>query len=63
MLWRTVPTLMMEKYQNTLEEINEKYVKEHGIEVVRRMSGGGCIYNDFERMTVYVYNPRPQRKN
>lgn len=46
MLWRTTPTLMVGKYQNTLEEINQKYADEHGIKVVRRMSGGGTIYTD-----------------
>lgn len=44
--WRTEPTLMIGKYQNTLEEINEKYVKEHNINVVRRITGGGTIYTD-----------------
>jgi lipoate-protein ligase A len=29
-----------------MEEINLKYAKEHGIQVVRRMSGGGTIYTD-----------------
>lgn len=46
LFWRTDPTLMIGKYQNTLEEINEKYVKENNINVVRRMSGGGTIYTD-----------------
>ncbi|QPM66873.1 lipoate--protein ligase [Atribacter laminatus] len=44
--WRTEPTLMIGKYQNTIEEINEKYVKEHQINVVRRITGGGTIYTD-----------------
>lgn len=44
--WRTEPTLMIGKYQNTLEEINEEYVKEHQIHVVRRITGGGTIYTD-----------------
>lgn len=46
LLWRTQPTVMVGKYQNTLEEINQQYVEEHGIQVVRRMSGGGTIYTD-----------------
>lgn len=46
LFWRTSPTLMVGKYQNTLEEINDAYAKEHGIQVVRRMSGGGTIYTD-----------------
>lgn len=44
--WRTEPTLMIGRYQNTLEEINEKFVKENNIHVVRRITGGGTIYTD-----------------
>lgn len=46
MFWRTRPTLMIGKFQNTIEEINQKYVEENNINVVRRMSGGGTIYTD-----------------
>lgn len=48
MFWRTQPTVMVGKYQNTYSEVNLKYVKEHHINVVRRMSGGGTIYTDME---------------
>ena len=41
LFWRTTPTLMVGKYQNVLEEINKPYADEHGIHIVRRMSGGG----------------------
>lgn len=44
--WRTEPTVMIGKYQNTLEEINERFVKENKINVVRRITGGGAIYTD-----------------
>ncbi len=46
LFWRTTPTLMVGKYQNTLEEINQPYAEQHGIQVVRRLSGGGTIYTD-----------------
>ena len=46
MIWRTTPTLMIGKFQNTLEEIDAAYAREHGITVARRLSGGGCIYTD-----------------
>jgi lipoate-protein ligase A len=46
LFWRTTPTLMVGKYQNTLEEINHVYAEQHGIRIVRRMSGGGTIYTD-----------------
>lgn len=46
LFWRTQPTVMVGKYQNTFEEINLEYAEQAGIQVVRRMSGGGTIYTD-----------------
>ncbi|MCL6632803.1 MAG: lipoate--protein ligase [Alicyclobacillus herbarius] len=40
------PTVIVGKNQNTLEEINTDYVREHGVTVTRRLSGGGAVYND-----------------
>ena len=37
---------MVGRYQNTFSEINEKYVRENNVNVVRRNSGGGTIYTD-----------------
>lgn len=46
MLWRNERCILIGKNQNTLSEINMNYVKEHNLPVVRRMSGGGAIFND-----------------
>ena len=46
MLWQNVNTIVIGKYQNTLEEINQSYVDENHISVVRRLSGGGAVYHD-----------------
>lgn len=40
------PSIIIGKNQNTVEEINADYVKEHNIHIVRRMSGGGAVYHD-----------------
>ncbi|WP_182200127.1 lipoate--protein ligase [Paraliobacillus salinarum] len=40
------PSIIVGKNQNTIEEINTKYVEEQGIKVVRRLSGGGAVYHD-----------------
>lgn len=45
-LWQNYNTIVIGKYQNTVEEINADYVKEHGISVARRLSGGGAVYHD-----------------
>lgn len=60
MLWRTTSTLMVGKYQNTREEINEQYVKEKGYNVVRRLTGGGTIYTDLNgwQFSFIMYNKK-----
>jgi lipoate-protein ligase A len=40
------PSIIIGKNQNSVEEINTKYVEENDIHVVRRLSGGGAVYHD-----------------
>ena len=46
MLWQNDNTIVVGKNQNTLSEINSDFVKEKGIRVVRRITGGGAVYHD-----------------
>jgi len=40
------PSVIIGRNQNTIEEIAPHVVAERGIEVVRRISGGGAVYHD-----------------
>ncbi|PLW98779.1 MAG: lipoate--protein ligase [Marinilabiliales bacterium] len=48
MFWRTNPCLMIGRFQNTVEEINQEFARENNIEITRRNSGGGTVYTDTE---------------
>lgn len=46
MLWRNDKSVIVGKNQNSLAEINADYVRENGIAVVRRLTGGGAVFHD-----------------
>ena len=54
MLWQNDNAIIIGKNQNTLAEINEAFVKENGIRVVRRLSGGGAVYHDMGNLNFTV---------
>lgn len=45
-LWQNDPAVIIGRNQNTIEEINSKFISENNIHVVRRLSGGGAVYHD-----------------
>lgn len=45
-MWQNEPTVVIGRNQNTIEEINSKFIKENDINVVRRLSGGGAVFHD-----------------
>ena len=45
-LWQNANAVIIGRNQNTEEEINPVFVKEHDIKVIRRNTGGGAVYHD-----------------
>lgn len=45
-LWQNQNAVIIGRNQNAREEINATFVKEHGIKVIRRNTGGGAVYHD-----------------
>ena len=45
-LWQNSRTIVVGQNQNTEAEINRAFVEQHGLQVVRRMTGGGAVYHD-----------------
>lgn len=46
LFWQNDNAIIIGRHQNTLAEIDEAYVRQQGIRVVRRLSGGGAVYHD-----------------
>ena len=59
-LWINEPTIVIGKHQNAIEEINKAYTDEHGIHVVRRLSGGGAVYHDLNNLNYTIISNKTQ---
>ncbi len=49
-MWQVEPTVIIGRNQNLYTEVNLDYCREHNINVVRRRSGGGCVYADMKNV-------------
>lgn len=45
-VWRVRPTVIFGRNQVLENEVNLEYCRSHGVEIVQRKSGGGCVYSD-----------------
>lgn len=48
MVWRNNPCVVIGRNQNIYKEVNIKYCEENNIDIVRRLSGGGAVFQDME---------------
>ncbi len=62
MVWRSKPSIVVGKHQNTLAEINLPYVKKHQIPVLRRLSGGGTVFHDPGNINFTFIKKAPKEK-
>ena len=53
-LWINEPAIIIGKHQNAIQEINTEYTEQHGIHVVRRLSGGGAVYHDLNNLNYTI---------
>ena len=57
-VWRVAPTVIIGRNQVLENEVNLDYCREHGVTVVRRKSGGGCVYSDLNNIMVSYVSRR-----
>ena len=53
-LWRNAPAVIIGKNQDVFQEVDFSYAKEHGIYLVRRITGGGAVYHDLGNLNISI---------
>lgn len=57
-VWRVAPTVIIGRNQDLDAEVNMDFCRSHGVKVVRRKSGGGCVYSDMGNVMVSYISRR-----
>ena len=57
-VWRVQPTVIIGRNQVLENEVNMEYCRKAGVYVVRRKSGGGCVYSDMGNLMISYVSGR-----
>lgn len=55
--WIVEPTVICGRNQDVAKEVDLDYCRRHGIDVVRRRSGGGCVFADRNNIMISQITP------
>lgn len=55
--WIVSPTVIYGKHQIREQEVNDAFCAAHGVRVVQRKSGGGCVYADEGNLMISYISP------
>lgn len=62
-LWSNAPCVIIGKHQNPHREVHLAALRESGVTLVRRHSGGGCVYQDRgNAIFTFISRDTPQNK-
>jgi len=56
-LWRNRPSVIIGISQNPFTEVDLPYLEAHGIDLVRRSTGGGAVYHDLQNLNYSFTGP------
>ena len=56
LLWQNDPAVIVGSYQNICREVHVERLRQLGIPVIRRITGGGTVYHDLGNLN-YTYIP------
>ena len=57
-VWRVEPTVIIGRNQDLEAEVNIQYCNDHDVDIVRRKSGGGCVYSDHGNIMISYVSRR-----
>ena len=61
MIWRNKPSVIIGKHQNASKEINHSFIESHKLPVIRRITGGGTVYQDFGNINFsFIFTDRKE---
>ena len=49
-LWRNRPSVIIGLNQNAYSEVNLGWLRDHGVNLARRVTGGGAVYHDLQNL-------------
>ena len=55
--WIVPPTVIYGRHQVREQEVNDAFCASHGVRVVQRKSGGGCVYADKGNLMISFISP------
>ena len=53
-LWQNRPSVIIGLNQNAYGEVNLQYLRDHGITLARRVTGGGAVYHDLQNLNYTI---------
>lgn len=57
-VWKVAPTVIIGRNQVLEAEVNLDYCRRNGVKIVRRKSGGGCVYADRDNIMISYVSRR-----
>ena len=56
-LWRNEPSVIIGHNQVAAQEVNLEYLRQNGIKLARRVTGGGAVYHDLQNLNYSFAGP------